>query len=445
VRYVNGTSYRVVITLYRDTTGIPMAPSQVLWVKGTPRNGGPATQQTYSVNNTSKSTIMNLNYGAEAYVFDTVITLNYGTNYRLGLRDCCRNAAIQNIATPGGTFIYIQTDFQTPDTIGSPANSSPSFYCEPVQFLQNGQAWVHNPLGYDPDGDSISFELMGTYSDSGQVNTSYSQPAFTMGDSLDVNPNTGELTWTPSNNGNYVFSYVINEYRNGVKIGSVLRDYQCVVGNNVVVIPNLVAASPAMSNVALDTLGGILTATFNPSQVGAITFGGSTGNSEAIYTKFYGKAIVEGSATGNFVSLNGMFNSTLVWTPDPLVTPKWTAIHRTVVKKDNRYFCQDYTFKLQARAVATSVNNAKAISSTVLYPNPSTRGASELNFEMNNAGNLTIDIVDISGRSIKTYPMGHKPAGVVYFSLNENLSPGMYLIRINLNGETAQTLRWSIQ
>ena len=60
------------------------------------------------------------------------------------------------------------------------------------------------------------------------------------GGDLTINPFTGELSWTASAVGNYVYTVVCEEYRNGLKIGEIRRDMQFIV------LPN--GNLPALSN-----------------------------------------------------------------------------------------------------------------------------------------------------------------------------------------------------
>ena len=88
-----------------------------------------------------------------------------------------------------------------------------------------GQVFVHNPAAFDPDGDSISYKLTVCTEENGQVITDYSLPLAS--DSLYIDPVTGDLIWdAPVDTGIYNIAIEIEEWRNGVKIGSIARDMQ---------------------------------------------------------------------------------------------------------------------------------------------------------------------------------------------------------------------------
>ena len=57
---------------------------------------------------------------------------------------------------------------------------------------------------------------------------------------MSINAYTGEISWTASAIGNYVYTVICEEYRNGIKLGEIRRDMQFIV------IPN--GTIPTLSN-----------------------------------------------------------------------------------------------------------------------------------------------------------------------------------------------------
>ncbi|TLV02996.1 T9SS type B sorting domain-containing protein [Dyadobacter luticola] len=162
---------------------------------------------------------------------------------------CCRNGTITNIKAPGdaGSLFYLEF----PPLIKNNANfknSSPVF-----PALKGDYACVNNPFffdfgGTDADGDSLSYKLitpMQGFSDKtnpsipGRGSSNYPRLQWIDGISeaniipgpqpLKVNSKTGMLSVTPGSVGLYVFAVQVDEYRKGVKIGSLTRDFQLKV------------------------------------------------------------------------------------------------------------------------------------------------------------------------------------------------------------------------
>ncbi|KQS28211.1 gliding motility-associated C-terminal domain-containing protein [Dyadobacter sp. Leaf189] len=162
---------------------------------------------------------------------------------------CCRNGTITNIQNPGdaGSLFYLEF----PPLMKNNANfknSSPVF-----PAIKGDYACVNSPFffdfgGSDADGDSLSYKLitpMQGYSDKANPSipargsSSYPRLSWINGvseaniipgpDPLKVNPKTGMLSVTPGSVGLYVFAVQVDEFRNGVKIGSLTRDFQLKV------------------------------------------------------------------------------------------------------------------------------------------------------------------------------------------------------------------------
>jgi len=162
---------------------------------------------------------------------------------------CCRNGTITNIKAPGdaGSLFYLEF----PPIVKNAAtfrNSSPVF-----PAIQGDYACVNSPFsfnfgGKDADGDSLVYSLATPQQGYSDKNTpaavgrgSSSYPKLTWIDGitvanmipgpkpLTVDAATGMLSVTPGSTGLYVFAVKVDEYRNGVKIGSLTRDFQLKV------------------------------------------------------------------------------------------------------------------------------------------------------------------------------------------------------------------------
>jgi gliding motility-associated-like protein len=168
-------------------------------------------------------------------------------NYTIWTEDPNRNAGILNMSNSSGQVFYIQSLLVISTFLGS--NSSPVLTFPPIDKGCVGQCFFHNPGAYDPDGDSLSYELTQCLNGYNSVCSGYSYPS-TGGGTYNVNALTGTLTWcTPQLQGEYNLAIIIKEWRKNqfdgtyTMVGYVLRDLQVDIGNCVnnvpPVIPNL--------------------------------------------------------------------------------------------------------------------------------------------------------------------------------------------------------------
>lgn len=157
------------------------------------------------------------------------------TSFQLAWSSCCRNYAITSGASGDG--IYSGTTFINPAI--TPCNNSPTFLEPPTPYICAGQPFTFNQGAFDPDGDSLVYILTNCNSNATQsvgYNLGYS-PTQPLGSSWDVQLDslTGDLTFTPNPTGQAVVAVLcilVEEYRNGVLIGSVTRDIQITVLTN---------------------------------------------------------------------------------------------------------------------------------------------------------------------------------------------------------------------
>jgi gliding motility-associated-like protein len=155
---------------------------------------------------------------------------------------CCRNHTITNLVDPGGTGMTLIATIPSKSTVQ--VNSNPVFKDSPPNFLCNDAPLVFDHSATDLDSDSLVYDLYLPFEGANPNSPRPSQPsnpdydpvAYTasynlsnlMGGSekLKINRKTGELTVIPDKIGQYVVGIRVSEYRNGVRIGETLRDYQ---------------------------------------------------------------------------------------------------------------------------------------------------------------------------------------------------------------------------
>ncbi|MFZ1686363.1 MAG: gliding motility-associated C-terminal domain-containing protein [Flavobacteriales bacterium] len=175
-------------------------------------------------------------YGVERHTYTATINLSAFANcsdWVIAWDLCCRNNAITSLNSPGGQELYLEARLNNTVAV---CDNSPSFLTMPTPFYCVGQPISYNPGAIDVDGDSLAFQLINARGVNGgnlayQPGYSFTQPIHNAGGAgaVVLNPSTGTLTCIPDIQQVSVVSYRVNEYRNGVLIGSITRDFQFIV------------------------------------------------------------------------------------------------------------------------------------------------------------------------------------------------------------------------
>lgn len=158
-----------------------------------------------------------------------------------------RNAGVLNMDNSVGTTFYIETQIDL-TVLGE--SRSPILEIAPIDVGCVGVAFLHNPGASDPDGDSLSYEIVIPYRDRATPVMNYRDPnhpgfytgvdyehaneAGTGEPTFTINPTDGTLKWdAPGKVGEYNVAFIVREWRkiNGswVAIGFVRRDMQIIV------------------------------------------------------------------------------------------------------------------------------------------------------------------------------------------------------------------------
>ncbi|MDQ3047178.1 MAG: PKD domain-containing protein, partial [Bacteroidota bacterium] len=172
--------------------------------------------------------------------------------YHLYYQYCCRNSTLLNIVAPlsAGETWYAHI----PDNGVVISNSSPKWVNPPPTFVCQGNNMNVDHGATDSDGDSLVYSMYTPYDDNaitypGGVFTTapvtwsstygpYNPLDASSPGSLSISP-TGIINGVPPNLGQYVAGVRVQEWRNGVLIGEILRDFQF----NVVSCPPVAVAN----------------------------------------------------------------------------------------------------------------------------------------------------------------------------------------------------------
>lgn len=209
--HVAGLTYRFTIVTYTYTPS--PADREELEI-----NWGDATSSMVA-----RVRKVNLDNDISVNTYITEHTYPSTGTYAITLEDPNRNAGIVNIPNSVNIPFFLETILIINPFLGS--NSSPQLLNPPIDDGCVGAVYYHNPGAYDTDGDSLSYSLVSCRGFDGEVIPGYSLPSASH--SISIDPVTGDLIWdSPLMQGEYNIAILIQEWRHGVLIGSMVRDMQ---------------------------------------------------------------------------------------------------------------------------------------------------------------------------------------------------------------------------
>lgn len=285
-RQISGLTYEFTITTYTKESSVDADRSEltIFWGDGTNSTLPRTVQQ--SLGNDIK---LNRYVGTHTY--------SGPFNYVVYVVDPNRIESILNISNSVNVPFYIEDTLKILDPTIYGFNNSPILLNPPIDFGNVNEIFVHNPNAFDPDGDSLSYQLIPPKQGVGSNVPGYVHPnQISPGPDniITLNPFTGELRWeTPKRQGIYNVAILITEYRNGQNIGTVVRDLQIIIQaeNNQ---PPVISGKDQICVVASDTIHEIYTA-IDPNPANTIKF---TSNG-APYEVSSNKAVLTVTQTGN--------------------------------------------------------------------------------------------------------------------------------------------------
>ena len=149
-------------------------------------------------------------------------------SYTLQMEDPNRNFGVSNIPNSVNVPIYVESELIINPLLGG--NNSVQLLNKPLDYGCVNKIFYHNPGAYDPDGDSLTYKLIKCRGADGEIIPGYVYPNEVLPDpenTFTINPVTGDVIWdVPNLQGEFNIAILIEEWRRGVKVGSVVRDMQ---------------------------------------------------------------------------------------------------------------------------------------------------------------------------------------------------------------------------
>lgn len=173
-------------------------------------------------------------------------TYNDPQGYYISYQTRNRNAGIDNIVNPVNTGFTFYLAFPPLQQNGVPiAYSSPYFPPINGEYVCVGEPFTFPFGGTDPDGDELRYSMVTPLDQKNTGRTPTTSPgpypdvvwqpgygassAIPGSPTLTIDSRSGQLSVTANRLGLFVFAVRVEEYRNGVKIGEVRRDFQFLV------------------------------------------------------------------------------------------------------------------------------------------------------------------------------------------------------------------------
>ncbi len=179
-------------------------------------------------------------------LFKVIHTFQAPGRYVVSYFEQNRNAEIINMENSVDTPFFIETEILIDPFFGQ--NNTPILLIPPIDNGVVGIRYIHNPGAYDPDGDSLSYELLIPLQDKGIEVINYRYPnyqdfykVYNEGSEGALGPPTftldsiiGDLIWNaPGSQGEYNFAFRVVEWRKvgdqWFKLGHVTRDMQVLI------------------------------------------------------------------------------------------------------------------------------------------------------------------------------------------------------------------------
>ena len=232
--------YLVTFSFYRDCFGIDAPIQQTLNVNSVTCN----FTQTYTMDQVvptgqeityNCSTVVSTCNGGSApgiqeYEYTVIVTLPQTCiDWQFSTSVSARNAAVTTITNPDFENLFV--DAWLNNTLGD--NSSPSFSNPPIAFECIGQQNFFNHGVYDADGDSLVYSFIAPRTNANTPLTY--EPGYSVVNPLsssppvNINSVNGDITMNPLQPEVAAMAVLIQEYRNGELIGTVMRDMQLYI------------------------------------------------------------------------------------------------------------------------------------------------------------------------------------------------------------------------
>ncbi len=234
---VQTLTYRIIVVGYTDTrSSVIFGPGRINFGDG--REEQLNTESDFGL-------VESLGDQIEKNTFVITHTFQGPGTYTIRFQEFNRNDRTLNMDNSVDTPFYVETQITIDPFIG--VNNSPVLTIPPVDNGAINVRYIHNPGAYDPDGDSLAYEMdvpkqafqrpVNNYRSPASSEFSIKQEDGSTPPFLTLDPIFGDLVWdAPGTAGQFNVAFKINEYRKldgkWELIGFVVRDMQIIIENS---------------------------------------------------------------------------------------------------------------------------------------------------------------------------------------------------------------------
>ncbi|MFK7950689.1 MAG: T9SS type A sorting domain-containing protein [Saprospiraceae bacterium] len=417
---IGALTYQITVTTYTKASSVPADRDslEVFWGDGT----------SEYVQRSNGNGILLGNDIKENHYISTHTYSSIGA-YTVSMTDPNRNAGILNLNPPNSDQIpfYLEAEIVI---LPTGTNNSPIFLNKPVDMGYIGQKFSHCPNHIDTEGDSLVYELVTPKQGINSLALNYSLPHL-IGSQPQVysfDAMTGMYTWlTPQIAGEYVITIRLKEYRNGVFIGSILRDMQITIA----AISNRPPDFSDTSNVVYE---------IKPGQSLQFMISAEDSDNDSIRLAATGFPLQKNatfSASNNFmISTSGIFS----WTPSvaDVRNQPYQMVFRVEDNRGGTFGAVAYkVVRIKVDfPVSTKSIKQETITNFKLFPNPVSNHLT-IDFEKPILENTSLSIFKNTGELVKITAINQSQQ-TVEFDVSD-LSSGNYFFIFNENGTMKKT------
>lgn len=431
-RQLSGLDYEIKLTLFRDTTGIPIATTASIKITDL------ATSTTTTITTPHSGAQAFLN-GVELYDYIDTITFPGAGEYSITREECCRNEAILNMSNPLSETFHLKT-IVTVDAAS--ANSTPVFLNPPVTLAQKNSLYTYNPLPFDADGDSMVWSMDIPLGSGGDTVVGYTIPQGAASNPFTLDNLTGELSWMPDSNGHWQASFLVEEFRGGVKTGEIRRDMQIIVVDDTTNwFPMVINTTQWPQNAT-----GHFSVSLQPNTPFFMNIQATQNDMDPMNLQVQGEPMLLDVNPAQFTVTSNVpgvaIEGSLAWTPTSAQgrkAPYFVTVN-AFEYHNNYVFTNSRTIMLKVASAVGISETENNISQTQLYPNPASKDM-YVSFNLKTASTLSMEIYDLSGRLVQSTTESLLPAGTHMMNQNiESLANGFYTVRFVVDQKASETL-----
>ena len=321
-----------------------------------------------------------ISQGTKMNVYQQLHTYNESGTYTLSMTDPNRIGSILNLNFPNSDQVAFHVETRVTLSSNFENNRSPVLLEPVVGMGAVGQPFYHIPNAYDPDGDSLTYELMIPMEGLDTDVPNYVWPDMIplpdpISNSLSINPVTGLITWdAPQKAGLYTLAVKVTSFRDGEVQDVIIRDMLITITEGLQA-PNITASEQSQDIIDVQVGDIILLDVFAMSTDAdlSLTLTASSGLLEPDY--YDHTAIFSASTNGSEAS--GIF--TWEVKEEHVRQQPYQVVFRAQDDADELGSIAYYLLRYQVQGVVNADEALTTFPKLTIFPNPATY---EINIQM---------------------------------------------------------------